>query len=123
MAGLDTGSALRLLAINKGHEIATLFLSAVVKARNDDPVLNQNRDEMTAKEISDQMTIAFQAMVQTFIMSLLRSVQKTSELVAATGLLTSQGIPWDTENFEPNEIFAEADRLLREAEAEDKGSY
>lgn len=122
-AGSNTGRVLRNIAIDKGIEVVTLFLSETVKAHSKDPVMQAARvpEDLTAKEISDEMTINFQFMINTFIISLLRTVQKTNELIAATGLLTSEGIPWESENFEPEEIFAEADRLIREAEAKAEG--
>jgi hypothetical protein len=122
-AGISSGARLRAFAVDKGYEVATAFLREVVKAHNEDPFLQQHKGEMTGGDVNNEMTITYQTMIQTFIMSLLRTVQKTDELIAATGLLTSEGIPWDSENFEPEEIFAEADRLVREAEAQAEGSH
>jgi hypothetical protein len=107
-AGLKSATTLQAFATNKGMEVATDILKAVVKCYGHDPFMHQEKE----------MEIAYQATINTFMIYLLRTVQKTGELIAATGLLTSEGIPWKEQNLEPEEIFSEADRLVREAEAE-----
>lgn len=115
-----TADALAIYASAKGAMIATELLKLVTTTIRDTNFYKAHAHEVAPEHMANEMSVVYSSAVNNLIISLLATSQRTLQLIAATGLLSDEGIPWERENFDPNEIFAEADRVLKEAEERDE---